>query len=144
MLTGRGKAGGGEFGRKATQVGEAGGEADEVDEVFGGGMELNHVPRLETGVAGNVRKVRSGFASVHDGDFDVARFGRRIRLVTVENVANEVGRLLVSEETRVEINEHAGIAGMEIAQTANILQRAGSSCDGVVHIERDLVAEDHV
>ena len=68
----------GQFGRQAAQVGKAGGEADEVDQVFRRRMQFHYARFGEAGMARHVAEVRTELAAVADGDFDVPRLGRRL------------------------------------------------------------------
>ena len=72
----------GQFRRKSAQIGKAGGEADEIDQVFRRRMQFHDaLLRVKSGVARHVAEVRAELAAVADRDFDVPRRGRRFARV---------------------------------------------------------------
>ncbi len=68
LLPRRGKARRGKLGRKAAQVRKAGGEAHEIDQVIGRGVQLDHALGRQAGVARHVFQVGAEFTSVADRD----------------------------------------------------------------------------
>src|SRR5205085_11120920 len=87
---------------------------------------------------------RSGIGAVDDSDLDVARLRWRCRFMSIQAIAKQIGSFGVGKEARVEIDEHAGVSGMQVLDTADTFKRAGCAGDFAVHIERDLFPENEV
>jgi hypothetical protein len=64
------EASGGELGSESSEIGEAGGEAEEVDVIFRRGVEFDDALGREVVDGGEVFEVGSELAAVADGDFD--------------------------------------------------------------------------
>ena len=142
-LRGRGQARRGEFRRQPAQIRKAGGEAHEVDHVFGGGVQLDHALRREAGVARHVFQVGPVFAAVADRDLHASRLGAAARAVAPMPGARAPGASISAWVRRrgSKSISTVEIGGMQIENAAHALQSARQPSDLAVRFERDFLAE---
>ena len=136
----RGKARRGKLGWKTAQVRKAGGEAHEIDQVIGRGVQLDHALGRQAGVARHVLQVGAEFTSVADRDLDHAG-GAGFVNRGLHALARQSFDIRVAVKPRVEIDEDGRERGVQVQDGALALQGAGEARHLVVRVDRDFIAE---
>ena len=140
MFARGGKTRRGELGRQTTKVREAGGEAHEVDQIIGRGMQLDHALGRQAGVARHVLQVGTGFTSIADRNLHHAGGASFVKR-GLHALAHQDFDIRVGVEPRVEIDEDGCERGVQIQDAALTLQRMGEARHLVVRRDRDFIAE---
>ena len=142
---GLGQAGGVQALIQPAQIGEAGGKAQHIDEVFGPGVPGDDLLGGQARVLGHKGKVRPGLAAVQNRNFQHLAGGQGDLIQPTQHRRQAGLEGFVPDDLRVVVDHHAAVGGHQLGHAGDGrgLQCQAEGPDAPVDGLADLVAEFH-